>query len=158
MTVTLYNTDENPKVLSKTLTDGVSIGDCAPYEPISDLTGSVLVPYTQTAEQCNYAMLVFTDNNVNFTKYYYITDRQLEVGKKMRLYLKTDVLKTYDEQIRKCKAVFDRCENADMANVETADSYRRIEADQELDYWYFNVVGGGSGFTYPNRVIAVCSV
>lgn len=65
------------------------------FKPLSDLTGTILLTYSDIAYRCNYVMLNFGTSEVPYTKNYFITDRQVIEGGLMRLYLKCDVLTTY---------------------------------------------------------------
>lgn len=99
----LYNTTSNPKALNKDLTNSIEIQTINPYEPVSDLEGYVIVNYNSNYENMNYAKY---DND-----YYFIVDREKMIGGKMKLYLRMDVLMSFQTGIKNCDCVFERSEN-----------------------------------------------
>lgn len=148
-TISLYNISDNPKKLVKNPGNALYTPTTfEPYQPLSDLTGTVLIPYKIKVgndyvilEGANYAKL----NG----KYYFITDRVLEPGGKLRLYLKIDVLMTYAEQIKNCPAV----------NRRSANLYNAFIYDNQMDrfafpanglYNFWHEVTGTFSFSYDS--------
>ena len=99
----LYNVSDNPKKLNKTLGNGTEIQTITPYEPVSDLEGYVIVNYNADYMLKNYAAYL--------NDYYFITDRELLTGGKMKLHLRMDVLMSFQTYIKNCDCVFERSEN-----------------------------------------------
>lgn len=71
-----------------------------PYEPLDDLNGYVILDYNESYNNYNKAQL--------YGKYYTITSREKDVGQKMRLNLKVDVMKTYASEIATCDVIVKR--------------------------------------------------
>lgn len=98
--VTLYNTNDPPNKLNKTLTGASAAKSCTPYEPVSDLEGTIVIDYGFDYEGSNYLEMLeqdFDDGAVRAERktYYFITDIEKVQGSKLRLHLKRDVLMTY---------------------------------------------------------------
>lgn len=145
LSITFYNTTSNPKEVPKTL--GEPLGNALtlnPYKPLDQLTGTIIVDYNASWLSANYC--TFEGKN------YFITDRKYDIGQKMELTLKVDVLETYWNQIKNCPAVFDRSDTKN--NAEIIDGQRRFEAYQDVEYIEFN----GSGLTYPERIVMICAL
>ena len=139
---------DNPKMINKTLpTASANFESTKPYEAISDLTGSLLVPYSLAAEKANYMKTAVTVNGVTITKYYFITDRVLEIGNKLRLFLKTDVLYTYAADIKKCPAVCRRSANLYDAFIYDNQMNRYAFPANGL-YNFWDSVNGYFSFSY----------
>lgn len=122
MTCNLYNSTDNPKTIGKTLTGGTAVSSVKPYEPISELTGSILIAYTGTKFDYNYISIDFSNDETPHIRKYFITDKELEIGGKMRLILKLDVLETFGADILKCPAVFDRTSKTGIGNSKIKDN------------------------------------
>ena len=159
MTLDLYNISDNPKQLYKTIGDSIyqTTQTIKPYEPISDLTGSILITYSSTAEDCNYAKIV---DDAGFTKYYFVTDKQLEVGGKMRIYLEIDVLMTFQEDILNCPAVYDRSDC--FPNYLLDDGMERVSVKRDVEFIGFMIPGQTIAQTvdnpplnYPDKILTI---
>ena len=110
MTVQFYKNASNPKAFEKTLTPIGSGTTLLPYEPITDISGRILVAYDASTAAANYCTLDGVP--------YFITDRQQETGQRMWIYVRKDVLSMYADQILQCPAV--------LANAETTyNAYSR---------------------------------
>lgn len=110
----LYNVSDNPKKLNKTLGNGTEIQTITPYEPVSDLEGYVIVNYNADYMLKNYAEYL--------NDYYFITDRELLTGGKMKLHLRMDVLMSFKTGIVNCDCVLDRA--TDNYNAYIIDELR----------------------------------
>lgn len=85
MNCKLYKVSDDPRRVNKTIDNPiVSMNTIEPYQPLSDVTGTVIVTYTSDGYACNYAKV---DN-----KHFFITDREVLTGGLMRLILHSDVL------------------------------------------------------------------
>lgn len=157
MTCNLYNSTDNPKTIGKTLTGGTAVSSLKPYEPISELTGSILISYSGTKFDYNYISVDFSNDETPHIRKYFITDKELELGGKLRLILKLDVLETYGEDILECKAVYDRTNNVDKANVDLIDGIVRTSADCITERIKFVTTDYNVGLDYPGKVIMVCN-
>lgn len=111
--VTLYNTNDPPNKLDKTLTGASTAKTCTPYEPVSDLEGTIVIDYGFDYEGSNYLSMLEQDIvdgvvRASRTAYYYITDIEKVQGSKLRLHLKRDVLMTNKTAIKNCDIIIDR--------------------------------------------------
>lgn len=90
MDILFFDYGGDNRVINKTINDAAplaSVEGAKPFEPLSPLTGQLLLEYDATIYAANYAKF----NG----KYYFITDRELLTGGRMRLFCRVDVLKTY---------------------------------------------------------------
>lgn len=90
--ITLYDYEGMNEKIKKEPSNPVTV-DCTPYEPLSDLSGYVILEYDATKYTKNYAKY----NN----KFYFIYDRELMIGEKMKLFMRVDSLNTYQVGILK---------------------------------------------------------
>lgn len=89
MNISFYNCYDDPKTYRKTLGTAIfSASGIEPFRRISDLECVVTLSYNASAFGCNYVQL---DN-----KYYFVYNREILVGGMMDIYLKVDVLMSYD--------------------------------------------------------------
>lgn len=94
MDVLFFDYGGDNRVINKPINDAdplASVQGAKPFEPLSPLTGQLLLEYDATIYAANYAKF---DG-----KYYFITDRELLTGGRMRLFCRVDVLKTYASAI-----------------------------------------------------------
>ena len=94
MDILFFDYGGDNRVINKPINDAdplASVEGAKPFEPLSPLTGQLLLEYDVTIYAANYAK--FND------KYYFITDRELLTGGRMRLFCRVDVLKTYTDAI-----------------------------------------------------------
>lgn len=120
----LYNVSDNPKKLNKTLGNGTEIQTITPYEPVSDLEGYVIVNYNADYMLKNYAAYL--------NDYYFITDRELLTGGKMKLHLRMDVLMSFQTDIKNCPCVVSRSEEPNLQNSYIVDNLRNTYAKREV--------------------------
>ena len=94
MDILFFDYGGDNRVINKAINDAAplaSVSGAKPFEPLSPLTGQLLLEYDATIYAANY---------VKFNgKYYFITDRELLTGGRMRLFCRVDVLKTYASAI-----------------------------------------------------------
>lgn len=105
LSITLYNTTDDSRVVNKTLTTIKSIS-AKPVDPTTILTPRVIIDYDSTVIAANYAYIS------DFGRYYYITDISIATGNRMTISMTVDVLKTYAAEIAECEVVVSRSEAA----------------------------------------------
>lgn len=105
LSITLYGTTDDARVIDKTLTTVKSIS-AKPVEPMTILTPRFTIDYDADVIAANYAYIS------DFGRYYYITDISITTGNRMTITLKVDVLKTYADDIKECSVVVSRSEAA----------------------------------------------
>lgn len=156
LSATLYNISANPRVVDKPLGSPVLTANAlAPYEELSNLTGKLILAYNADALNANYCKLTETDGQyTTFEKYYYITDVSRDIGQKMNILLRTDVLMTYKSDIMNCEIIANRSDT--LNNCDIADGLFRHEARQDIEQISFVPVV--NRFDYPDCVIMTCSV
>lgn len=93
MTVTLYSTTDDRRVLNKTITSVISIQTASIYGDITLTHPSLLLEYNSSIYQCNYAYIP------EFSRYYFINNITFSSGNRMILTLEVDVLMTYKSSI-----------------------------------------------------------
>ena len=94
MDILFFDYGGDNRVINKAINDADPLGSVTgakPFEPLSPLTGQLLLEYDATIYAANYAKF----NG----KYYFITDRELLTGGRMRIFCRVDVLKTYASAI-----------------------------------------------------------
>ena len=136
MVVKFYDYTDNPIVIHKKIDhddDTVAqplktLETVIPYEPLSDLEGYLILEYDNLVERANYCYFE--------ERYYFIKDREKLIGGKLRLTLRVDVLKTYENQIDHIDVVCKRTALASLQSQYMADPYapvetRRYESQQE---------------------------
>lgn len=139
---TFYNLIDDPKTYNKTnKTAKVSITGIKPYRKLSDLECVITLEYDADAFGCNYVKL---DD-----KYYFIVDRERLIGGKMDIYLKIDVLMSYD--LKNVPVLVTR--SSDVINPYIFDKHQPFEVrcqhynvpfsgDVTLDYANASIVAG----------------
>lgn len=103
MNLTLYKTSDDERVLNKTITSVATV-TAEPTENVDILAPEMIIEYDSTYLAANYCYIS------DFSRYYYIRDIVLLRGHRCKLVLYVDVLKTYNEAIRDCKALITRSE------------------------------------------------
>lgn len=96
-TCNFYSVTDPPNKLDKTLGTAKATATCTPFEPVSDLTGKILIDYNAAVETCNYAAIG--------DRYYYIRDYIKDIGSRMQVILELDPLKTFSTQIKACDCI-----------------------------------------------------
>lgn len=136
MVVKFYDYTDNPIVIHKKIDyndDTVApplrtLTTVVPYEPLSDLEGYLILEYDNVVERSNYCYFE--------ERYYFIKDREKLIGGKLRLTLRVDVLKTYENQVDTIDVVCKRTALENLQSQYIADPYapvetRRYEVQQE---------------------------
>lgn len=144
MNITLYSVSDDPNTLNKTLGTG-SQRNGTPYEPVNDLSGYVILDYTEDIENYNYCAVTIG----NKTKYYTITSKSMEIGGNVKLNLSCDVLMTYQSEINNISGILSRTATNDFTNAYLQDNRAQYQADRttinvtlaELAYEGFIVLG-----------------
>lgn len=94
-----YNCSDDPRKLSKTLTDEVEKRDVKPTENCDILKPVLELSYDPKLINKNYVVI-----NTPFNRSYFITDMSVTIGKKIIITCAVDVLQTYKDSIKKIKA------------------------------------------------------
>ena len=135
MDITFYNYAGHNNVIDKGL--GVivkTITGAKPFQPLSPLIGELLLGYNEDVFGCNYCTFL--------GKCYFITDKELLTGQRMRLICKTDVLTTYATDIKKIDVVCKRSATKQSQNapVETRRRVSQQENASELAVYSNNMI------------------
>ena len=157
--VSFYNISDPPNKLNKTLPENAAhvAQSASPYEPMSELTGKIILAYVAEADGCNYCSI--TEGSV--TQYYFITDTVLLPGGKFEIYLKRDVLMTYESSIKNMEIYVTRCaKQASVTGPDAGTGYNafledpevRITAAQYVREFPFIENGGTFEFKYPTNI------
>ena len=125
MNITLYSVSDDPNTLNKTLGTGSSRNG-TPYEPVNDLSGYVILDYTEDIENYNYCAITIG----NRKKYYTITSKSMEIGGNVRLNLNCDVLMTYQSEINNISGILSRTSTNDFTNTYLQDNRAQYQADR----------------------------
>jgi len=104
MNVTLYNCTDDPRVVNKTLTSGVSV-TATPMESCSIYTPRLILAYVSTLVDVNYMYIS------DFGRYYFITDISVNPGGQIEIMGSVDVLKSFSAGIKAAKATIVRSES-----------------------------------------------
>lgn len=102
---TLYNNNDDPKVLNKTLSGGYPVSSIVPTEACDILSPTFILNYNSTYTTCNYIVV-----GAPFNRSYFITDIKIDIGKKIVISCAVDVLETYKDSIKDCMACVTRNE------------------------------------------------
>lgn len=102
MNVEFFTYAGNKNVLDKTsmLTQVGTTRSCTPYERVSNLEGYIIVDYNANFLNANYCKFL--------GKSYFISDRELMTGGKMKIYTEVDVLNSFNTNILVCPAISER--------------------------------------------------
>lgn len=104
MTLTLYTTTDDNRVVNKELTT-LGSATLRPTESLDLMTPRFVVDYNSTYYGANYC---YCDT---LGRYYYINDISLETGRRMVLHCSMDVLKTYASYLAGVKATVIRSQS-----------------------------------------------
>ena len=104
MTITLYTTDSDPKTVDKQLSVIASDLAIKPLQTFSILTPVIALDYATAYLRANYAYIP------ELSRYYFVGDPQLELGKRIIFTCTVDVLMSYSEGIKNCPATIVRSE------------------------------------------------
>lgn len=119
--VTFYHMRSDYRVVNKNLTTIGTTQAIEPYNPLSDITGFIVVSYDANWYSANYAKVG--------DKYYYITGREVLTGGMMRIVLHVDVLMNVgsSETFRNIKIIPTRSNDKDLYNSWIADGSQPYE-------------------------------
>lgn len=141
MEITLYKNSDDPRVMSKTLTEPITL-QAEIKEQCSTDTPAFYIKYNSDilTEHYNYASA--------WGRYYFLGEPELVPGQGMILRGKQDSLMTYAAQIRACPAVIRR--NSGVPNTYLPDSSLPLTAYKNQQILTFEP------FTYFDQCIIVC--
>ena len=162
--VVLCNCPDPPNKLSKNTTTGTSgTISCTPYEPMSDLTGYIIIDWHGDYEGCNYLTMTETwgdeEEPQTRTTYYFITDIVKDIGGKMRLILRRDVLMTFKSDINNLDLHVTRCSlQAGIVEGKNTTGYNSMIPDGTITMtaqkYFINIPftrnNGSAKFSYPD--------
>lgn len=97
-TLNLYQTNSDPRQVTKELTAIASNIQIQPTTTLDILNPTIIIGYSESYLSANYCYCTLLN------RYYYITSTSLEIGKRIILNCSIDVLHTYSSQIRNCTA------------------------------------------------------
>ena len=138
-----YNNTDNPKTVNKTLSETPThTATITPYQPLSELTGTIILAYNSALDSANYCSFG--------SKYYFITDRILLTGGKIQLTLRVDVLMTYKTAIKNCPAILARTETKEAQDIYIADPDYPIEQYKKI------VIKNFAPFSYSQNQFIAC--
>ncbi len=122
MVVTFYTCTDDPRVLSKVLTQVYTAQNVNIKSELSIMEPILELAYRPEIEACNY--LSFDG------KYYYVKPGGMIRAPGYRLIVQTqlDVLKTYDTQIRKLPGIATRTAQQDLQEAYLPDQQQRVLA------------------------------
>lgn len=119
--VTFYHMKSDYRVVNKNITLIGATQEIEPYNPLSDITGFVIVSYDANWYSANYAKIG--------DKYYYVTGREVLTGGMMRIVLHVDVLMNVgsSQTFRAIKIVPSRSDDKNLYNSWIADGSQPYE-------------------------------
>lgn len=91
-----------------------------------------------------------------FNRFYYITNQTVNTGTVRTLELSVDVLESWKDEIKNCKAVFERQEN--MSNWYMQDNLYFAEARKNVTTIPFNIVASDSSTEFSFKNTSECYV
>lgn len=105
MDITFYNTSDDKRKVSKTLTSGVTL-PCEVYDECNVIAPKLLIEYTTDVFSKNYCYIP------TFGRYYFITNIKVDAGERIVIECDIDVLYTYRNSIYLLDVTVTRNENA----------------------------------------------
>lgn len=106
LTAILYNCGDDPRVLNKTLGEGITVSQIRPTESCDLLNPVFILDYSSSYTSCNYVEV-----GTPFNRSYFITDMKVDIGQKIIITCTVDVLQTYKSSIEKLNVNVVRNEN-----------------------------------------------
>lgn len=108
-TVTLYTNSADRRVVDKTgnltaITGGSNVS-CSPTEAVDMLRPTFVINYNANFLTANYLYCSV------FDRYYYINEREIEIGKKIILHCEVDPLMSWKGSIKECVGCITRSES-----------------------------------------------
>ena len=153
MTINLYTTNDDPKVLTKALTLIAGNVVCKPYEPCSVLAPRVKIRYVSTYISANYMYIP------EWGRYYFLSPPNLLPGEQMELTGSVDPLMSWAQSLLNIDCTVVRSESAGINYMQ--DNKLPVDPSQsfvqgilfqnapfaptiESDTWFVLTVNGGS--------------
>ena len=127
MNVEFFTYSGNKNVLNKegTLMRIGTTRSCVPYERVSNLEGYIIVDYNADFLNANYCKFL--------GKSYFISDRELMTGQKMKIYTEVDVLNSFNTDILKCPAISERTSVGDRYIIDPMLNVKSYEIVKNFD-------------------------
>ncbi len=121
MDIAFFTYAGRSNVVQKTLTPVATITGAKPFQPLSPLTGELLLDYNADIFGANYCTFL--------GKSYFVTDRELLTGQRMRIICRVDVLQTYcnSEAFNAIPIVPQRSASKTAYNAWIADTMQPVE-------------------------------
>lgn len=133
LTASFYTYTGDNRVLEKELGAAIKTltNTIKPYKPLDDLTGVLTLDYDAALLSANYCHLgTYANEAWSNDKYYYVIDRKYDIGQKMELVLKVDVLMTYKSEIMRGSInTLSRTSTSGLQNLYLPDNTWPIEQD-----------------------------
>ena len=104
MEITFYNTSNDKRVVSKTLTSGTTL-QCELYDECNIITPKLLIEFTTDIFSKNYCYIP------TFGRYYFITNMKVDAGERIIIECGIDALYTYRNSIYSLDVTVVRNEN-----------------------------------------------
>lgn len=145
MNITLYKTSSERHRLNKVLTNGISKNNVHILDGTSITDPVVVIGYDVTLLTHSYAYIS------DFGRYYFINNIEVLPGQEMRLSLHVDVLMTYKDQIKLCKARITRSQsnfdkyipdNMIINKAQSKITQRKLGAGFTSANKYYIMIGG----------------
>lgn len=105
-TINLYDCSDDPRKLSKTLSGETPVRNVKPTGIVDLMNPTFELGYDSNYTTKNYCVV-----GAPFNRSYFITDMQIDIGKKIIISCAVDVLQTYKDDIRNINANVIRQEN-----------------------------------------------
>ena len=126
MNIAFYNTTSAPNVVNKDLGNAViSFTDARPTRDCNILAPVLIMTYYQAIASANYVYIS------DFGRYYFIKSITLLSGGRCAVSCAVDVLYTYREQIRSCKAMILRSESIGAPTMFTDNKFPIVSGKKE---------------------------
>lgn len=162
-TITLYDCADDPRKLNKTLSGGTQVAGVKPTGIVDLMSPTFELNYNSAYTTKNYCEV-----GAPFNRSYFITDMQIDIGKKIIISCAVDVLQTYRGEISGINANVVRQENlikemlpdpnfvyldqSDVIGV-LADNYESTIFGPQVPGGYYVVLGvNGSANAHVNDV------
>lgn len=128
-TATFYNIDDPPNKIDKTLGTQLGAATCTPFEPVSDLHGSILIDYFNNIDNANYATVTTGGRMLSC----FVRDVVKDIGGRCRVELDIDPLTTNKTELLQCDCI---CEATTKNTL-----YNRYVTNPELKVSQFTIHG-----------------
>lgn len=135
MTVYFYDYQGEPITIKKSglyVESDIYLGKAEsliPYKPLSDLDGEMIYDYDSTTFKANYCVVDFGSG---YTKNYFIRDREMLTGSKMRHILHCDVLTTFQSGVLGTNVLCKRTALQSKQSPYMIDTYAPVEARRSV--------------------------